>query len=423
VGHSHDDHRGYYLEQLCTIGMCGALGVVAILMWYRGWLSDLLADTFHPAVLLGGISLLVIVAVRAVALWQAAAPEGHHGHSHSHDHAHDHSHEHAHTHAHDHAHEHGPGCDHSHDHDHEHPREHAHHHVHGPDDGHHHGHEHGWVPVRYIVLLLPITLFFLGQPNQEFMRRYVKYLSMHELGGRQGLDPGLLADAPGRIVQGIRIARDDEHDRLQVVSVGKDSDAEKQGLKAGAAITQITQTADADGKPLEKPEVVPTKGLPLEKAVALLKGKPQTKVKLTVEEDGAARDVEITRAEETVSLQFKELERAAYSPATRRYYEGKFGKITGQFVASPNPRVFGLARFKITCCAADAIPLNVMIMLDPQSGETLQGQIPQLQWVEVKGQIQFRKRPDRDEYASVLLVRSLKDDVHPVDPDPTPFIQ
>jgi hypothetical protein len=375
VGHSHDDHRGHYLEQLCTIGMCGALGVVAILMWYRGWLSDLLADTFHPAVLLGGISLLAIVTVRAVALWPAAAP------------------------AHDPAHEHGPACDRSHE------------HSHGPDDGHHHGHEHGWVPVRYVGLLLPVTLFSLGQPNQEFMRRYVKYLSMHELGGRQGLDPGLLADAPGRIVQGIRIARDDEHDRLQVASVGKDSDAEKQGLEPGSAITQITQTTNDDGKPLEKPSVVSTKGLSLKEAVALLKGKPHTKFKLTVEQDGAARDVEITRAEETIALHFKELEGAAYSPAARQFYEGKIGKVTGQFVPISN-NVFKLMRLKMTCCGADVIRLDVTIILDPQSGESLAGRFEPTngvpQWVEVKGQIQFRKRQDRNEYISVLVVPKLE---------------
>ena len=66
MGHSHEDKRAMYLEQLCTIGMCGALGVVAILMWYRGWLTGLLADSFHLAVLLGGICLVAIVAVRAV---------------------------------------------------------------------------------------------------------------------------------------------------------------------------------------------------------------------------------------------------------------------------------------------------------------------------------------------------------------------
>jgi hypothetical protein len=420
MGHKHDDHQGFVLEQLCTIGMCGALGVVAILMWYRGWLNDLLADTFHLAVLLGGISLLVIVAVRAVALWQAVGPEGHHpGHDHAHEHAHDHAHSHAHDHAHG-EHEHGPGCDHSHEHTHGHTQTHVHHH-HGPDDGHHHGHEHGWVPVRYIILLLPITLFFLGQPNAEFMRRYVKYLAMHELSGQQGRDAGLQDDVPGKTVQGMRLVRDEEHDRLQIVRVGKDSDAEKQGIQPGAVVTQITPTTDAEGKPLEKPEPTPTKGLSLEKAVALLKGKPHTKVKLTLEQDGAVRDVEITRAEETVALQFKELERAAYTAESRRYYEGKFGKIKGQFVRKSDPRFFSLTRFKITCCAADAIPLNVMILLDPQSRDNLEG-FKDLQWVEVKGQIQFLKRRDRDEYASVLIVPS-RSAITETDPDPTPFIQ
>ena len=30
--HSHDDPKSYFVEQLCTIGICGAMGAVAVLM-------------------------------------------------------------------------------------------------------------------------------------------------------------------------------------------------------------------------------------------------------------------------------------------------------------------------------------------------------------------------------------------------------
>jgi hypothetical protein len=62
--HHHDD-GSYYVEMLCTIGVCGALGGVAIVLWYREKLS-FLHPSFRLPLLLGGIALLVLVAIRAV---------------------------------------------------------------------------------------------------------------------------------------------------------------------------------------------------------------------------------------------------------------------------------------------------------------------------------------------------------------------
>ena len=157
---------------------------------YREGRLWFIAAKIQPWVLGGGIALLVMVAVRAVGVWlQAgqtpAASDEHdqdHETGHDHDHAHthgescDHEHDHAHTHGescdHDHEHTHGAACDHDHDHDHAHgescDHEHDHDHAHGNGHGHGEGdgHEHGWAPWRYVVLLLPIVLFFLGQPDQ-----------------------------------------------------------------------------------------------------------------------------------------------------------------------------------------------------------------------------------------------------------------
>ena len=119
--HSHDDVKAYYVEQLCTIGIAGALGGIAVMLWYRNLLW-FLAPKVQPWVLAGGIALLVLVAIRAAAVWfQAgrtapASPDHDHDHDHAHggDCGHDHDHDHATTAkpAHDHDH------DHSHDHDH-----------------------------------------------------------------------------------------------------------------------------------------------------------------------------------------------------------------------------------------------------------------------------------------------------------------
>src|SRR5262245_44671092 len=104
--HSHEGEN-YYLDQLCTIGVCGALGGVAIMMYVQGMLQYILVKQFHLWVLLGGIALLVLVLVRAVALWFSAGRVSHaHNHNHDHDHAH-HHHDHGHDHDHgDHQHEH-----------------------------------------------------------------------------------------------------------------------------------------------------------------------------------------------------------------------------------------------------------------------------------------------------------------------------
>jgi hypothetical protein len=119
---------------------------------------------------------------------------------------------------------------------------------------------------------------------------------------------------------------------------------------------------------------------------------------------------------EVVPLEFNTLKQAAYMPDLREQYEGKLGKLKGQFVAGADPKTFSLVRLKMTCCSADAMPLNVVII----SNKDLAG-IQPMQWVEVTGQIQFRKRKDRDEYLPVIQLRD-EDGVVPIDPPATPFL-
>jgi hypothetical protein len=155
MAHDHDHHHGntYYLDQLCTIASCGALGGVAVMMYATNRLGLILTPQFFPYVLIGGIALIVMVVIRAVTLWREAGRAA--GHEHHHDHHHDHEHH-----------------DHDHDHDHDHGHEHDHVHVH--DHSHDHGHEHGWTPARYAVLMLPIALYFLNLPNSSFSQETIK---------------------------------------------------------------------------------------------------------------------------------------------------------------------------------------------------------------------------------------------------------
>src|SRR5438552_3208076 len=292
-GHAHD-HSTYYMEQLYTIGVCGTLGLVATLLYFQRnadnqrMLDFILARKFHPAVLACGIAILLLTALRGVFLWFSVARRADHHHGHDH----------------------GESCSHPLDHDHEHDEPDAIdcHHDHGDESGHHHdhGHEHRWNPWRYIVLCLPIMLFFLGLPNEGF--------------------------------RSIKATEIEESDR-------------------------------------------------------------------TVADKGR------------VSLSFKELDSSAYSEAKRDYFEGKTGTLTGQFAPGKSPTTFGLVRLKITCCSADAIPLNVVI-LSPESVT----EVKPMSWVQVTGQIQYRKRKDREEYVPVLKLRS-RQDIVPTAPDDDPYLQ
>src|SRR5438046_4940809 len=95
--HHHHDRGTYYLEQIFSIAVCGALAGVTILLWYHDQLKYMLADKFHVWVLLGGITLLVAVVIRAIAVWLSveepvAVPVGAHDHDHAHPHHQDHEH-------------------------------------------------------------------------------------------------------------------------------------------------------------------------------------------------------------------------------------------------------------------------------------------------------------------------------------------
>lgn len=134
MAHVHEHrHNAYYLDQLCTLGTCGAIGVVSVLMYVmktpppsdpQPRLSYILAPQFFLPVLFGGIALIVLVLIRGVGLWREAGTAGADCCGHDHDHGHDH--------------------------------------------GHGHDHEHGWTPAKYAVLLLPVVLYFLNLPNSSF---------------------------------------------------------------------------------------------------------------------------------------------------------------------------------------------------------------------------------------------------------------
>jgi hypothetical protein len=259
-------------------------------------------------------------------------------------------------------------------------------------------------------LLLPIVLYFLGLPNAGLTVR--------------GSASTETEATRGQFVEntGLRILKEAAKNPIEVIGVASESPAEKAGIKVHDIITEITRTEGSDGKPLQKPEVVSTKDLSAEEAAKIIGGKPDIKVKLNVQTAGEdkAHEVEINRALDILNLEFKELERGSYSPQARQFYEGRTVRLKGQFSPGPDKRTFSLVRLKIQCCAADAIPLNVVIRLEPQAHGDLSQFKPQ-DWVEVTGRVEYLKRKDRDDYVAVLNVPSVRD-IATTQPD-TPYIQ
>jgi C-terminal peptidase prc len=73
---------------------------------------------------------------------------------------------------------------------------------------------------------------------------------------------------------------------LQVITPIVGSPAFKAGIQAGDIITAVTREVDNEGKPLKTAEVISTKGMDITEAVRKIQGKPDTRVKLTIQRPG-----------------------------------------------------------------------------------------------------------------------------------------
>lgn len=297
MAHGHHHHgeslRDYFTEQLATIGVVGVLGFAAVQLYLADRLRFVLAEPFRLPVLLGGIAVLVVVAVRAVSVWREAG-EMNATHSHA---AHHHHHEHGPDCNHDHDHKHGPDCDHSHDHGHDHSHA-AHDHSH---DDHGHSHDPAWLAVRMLILAFPIALFFLGLPNSGFSNDYI---------------------------------------------------AQMLGPESALGTSSLQSVAGKDG---------------------------------------------------TV-MSFNDLNDAAFDQAKRESMQGQSAVLEGK-LRKLGDKEFTLFRLKMTCCAADTIPLKVRIFVE---NGTLSG-LKDFEGVSVKGQIQFVQVPGKQQYIPVIKVADITD--------------
>lgn len=319
MAHAHHHHgesvSNYFTEQLLTILVCGLIGFAAIQM-YRTDRLQFLADQFRAPVLYGGIAVIVLVVVRAIAVWKEAGVMQAQLQACAKDHVHT------------------PDCNHD------------HFHAHGTDDNHDHEHSHdmSWVFARMLILVFPVALYFLGLPNSGFSKeRQLEMLKGETAYGAENLKK----------------------------------------LAEGATVEE--EKKEADGT-----------------MVRVLKTSTGLKLRETMSGAGAEPRYELVAAEGTV-MRFNLLNDAALDAGKRKYYGGETAILEGRFKRLAD-KEFSLFRMKMTCCAADTVPLKVRIIV-PQA----LSKFSDFEWVTVKGQIQFMQVPGQDRYIPVIMVADIRD--------------
>jgi hypothetical protein len=114
------------------------------------------------------------------------------------------------------------------------------------------------------------------------------------------------------------------------------------------------------------------------------KGPALTAVDLSgLRSDGAAIDT--TGSTTIATSDFLAIVKFALGAETREQYKDKWVKVRGQFMGNDrDEKIFTLGRFRINCCGADAIQLNVPIISPVPITNWRTGD-----WVEVHGKIDF----------------------------------
>jgi hypothetical protein len=411
-------------------------------------LKIMLKPEFFPLVLATGVTLLVIVLLRAAVLWrEVGKKQAAHAHHH-HDHGHDHHHHEGCGHDHAHHHEHGAACDHDHDHHHEHvqpaeaatgvgtlamaaPAVHTHTLGHSHDD-----HDHGWAPWRYVVLLVPMMLFLLGLPSKVLPLRAAT--NTMDVKAEAALAARFIGLGPVPLNQGPMLAfmTMDPADRTAAV-LNKDANdyvapmsldgsaVRISALRPGMDVTLYLKIDNqvVGNKGVEKVEAS-SKG-PLKASIAgtasgVIKAVDVAEKTLTVtlKEGGSEKD-ETFDLEAPRFVNFLDLENLATNSYKRDDFRGKKVQVMGQFVAaSGTDRVFNLSRLKIGCCAADAVQLNVPIVCR-ESLKEFQYQ----DWVRVTGRVEFWEIPNRPGVFQTIVIVNRKANIVKTVADSNPYVR
>jgi len=131
----------------------------------------------------------------------------------------------------------------------------------------------------------------------KFVDDYTTFIDKEKV---KDLDKDLTGEFTGI---GVQIRRDIARDGLLVVTPIRNSPAYKAGLLAGDLITEIILENDKEGKPLDKPEVISTKGMETTDAVKIIVGKTGTKLKLKIEREGEKEPIIKELARNTILVE------------------------------------------------------------------------------------------------------------------------
>ncbi len=362
MAHHHHDDETYFLDQICMVALSGAFGVICLCLYFlqQGMLNRLLGPQFHPFVLGSGVALVLIAVVRAVLLWSQAGAKAGPG-----DCCHDET-------GRDHSHSHGADA-------------HTHSHSHGEDHAHSHSHSHshadaGHDPAQASQAVAASPAFgHTPNPGPSHAHshtqshghghadhdhgwapwRYVVLLVpiIFFLLGLPSKGPSIRADA----LRGVDTGRDVLEDAL-------------------FAATQTTLSNEWVS------------------ALSMV----------------GAREADAITGE-AVAMNVKQLEELASSAADRDFYKNKVIRVRGQYWPQSD-RMFFLVRFRIQCCAADAIQLSI-----PMLAKDSITHVKSPDWIEVTGRVDFR--PDgKGGHRTVVLVSNRKH-VVTCHPDLNPYVQ
>jgi len=105
------------------------------------------------------------------------------------------------------------------------------------------------------------------------------------------------------------------------------------------------------------------------------------------------------------TIGFNQLELASRNQDVRELIEGTTVRLKGEYTGDRSDR-FTLVRYKMNCCARDAVPLNAVIMLDPAKSNQFRvdPSAYRFKWVEVTGQLQFGTDPRTKAVLPVIIL-------------------
>jgi hypothetical protein len=125
--------------------------------------------------------------------------------------------------------------------------------------------------------------------------------------------------------------------------------------------------------------------------------------KMLTKEESLGVEIDKVATGEGSVLSFNDLNEAAYDEGKREALSGSVGILVGRFDRIGD-KEFRLYRLKMTCCAADTVPLKVRILTKTAVSGYGNGE-----WVKVKGEVRFVQPPGSTQFIPVIAVADIAD--------------